>query len=102
MALFKIFKGTSENGKINTKKPITHEGYCYFDEFDQKFYIDVADGNAEDAQGNPTGNRKVIRTDLSDYAIRAQNDIYGNALMNYRFTVNENGVLIISSLDGAD
>lgn len=44
MALFKISKGNSEN--INTTIPNTVEGYCYFNLYDNNFYIDTKTGQA--------------------------------------------------------
>lgn len=44
MALFKISKGNSEN--INTTIPNTVEGYCYFNLYNNNFYIDTETGQA--------------------------------------------------------
>ena len=47
MALFKIFKGSSNNlGKIENGTNVAHEGFAYFTPDDGKFYIDIADANA--------------------------------------------------------
>lgn len=93
MALFKILKGNS-NGNINTAVPTAREGYCYFDEYDQKFYIDVATGTPSQT------TRKTIRTDIADYSVRAGYDIAGNALSNFNISYNStSNALVITQLN---
>ena len=42
MALFKIEKGLGAN--LFSKRPDTHEGWCYFTTDEGKMYIDIQDG----------------------------------------------------------
>ena len=44
MALFKIFKGDSQNLGVTGGTHITKEGYAYFTPDDGKFYIDITSG----------------------------------------------------------
>ena len=45
MALFKIFKGSSDNFKDSNNSVVnkTHAGYAYFTTDDGKFYIDICE-----------------------------------------------------------
>ena len=76
MALFKIAKGKSEN--INATIPTAVEGFCYFNLFDKKFYIDTKSGTLTGT--NPTGERVALNANVADYAARAGFDINGFAL----------------------
>ena len=76
LALFKIAKGRSEN--INATIPTAVEGFCYFNLFDKKFYIDTKSGTLTGT--NPTGERVALNANVADYAARAGFDINGFAL----------------------
>ena len=53
MALFKIFKGKSENlGKESNTEKI-NEGFAYFTPDDGKFYIDILNEGEVDKQSKP-------------------------------------------------
>ena len=79
MALFKIYKGLSDNLKTIDK---TSEGHCYFTKDDGKFYIDiVSDATpltpAENNGAMAGATRIPINSYMSDWAVRAKSDIDG-------------------------
>lgn len=86
MALFKIYKGLSDNfNNNNSKVNLTHEGYCYFTTDDGKFYIDIADQQTPitpESNGGSLKNvtRMPINSYLSDYAARAYSDVHGKEI----------------------
>ena len=79
MALFKIYKGLSDNLKTINK---TSEGHCYFTKDDGKFYIDiVSDATpltpAENNGAMAGATRIPINSYMSDWAVRAKSDVDG-------------------------
>lgn len=93
MALFKIAKGSSEN--INVTIPTAVEGFCYFNLFDKKFYIDTKSGTLTGT--NPTGERIALNANVADYAARAGYDINGFALNPF----NAQGQILYASSNGS-
>lgn len=95
MALFKIYKGLSNNLK-NTPNPqkenvtqLTKEGHCYFTTDDGKFYIDIvnnvtpiypnADGsNFAEVTRMPINAFKADRAAIAEWSARALADVNGN------------------------
>ena len=95
MALFKIYKGLSNNLK-NTPNPqkenvtqLTKEGHCYFTTDDGKFYIDIvnnvtpvypnADGsNFTEVTRMPINAFKADRAAIAEWSARALADVNGN------------------------
>lgn len=92
LALFKIAKGSSEN--INATIPTAVEGFCYFNLFDKKFYIDTKSGTLTGT--NPTGERVALNANVADYAARAGYDINGFALNPF----NAQGQILYASSNG--
>lgn len=92
LALFKIAKGSSEN--INATIPTAVEGFCYFNLFDKKFYIDTKSGTLTGT--NPTGERVALNANVADYAARAGFDINGFALNPF----NAQGQILYASSNG--
>lgn len=82
LALFKIAKGNVEN--INNTIPTAVEGFCYFNLFDKKFYIDTKSGSLNGS--NPTGERVALNANIADYSVRAGFDINGNPLIPTNFS----------------
>ena len=77
MALFKIFKGQSQN-LFDTNYPVgqeAHEGYAYFTPDDGKFYIDKQDANLNEADPNNNSIPQSIKNMPSgtDAEIAAKN-----------------------------
>lgn len=95
MALFKIYKGLSNNLK-NTPNPqkenvtqLTKEGHCYFTTDDGKFYIDIVnnvtpvypntDGsNFAEVTRMPINAFKADRAAIAEWSARALADVNGN------------------------
>ena len=100
MALFKIYKGLSNNLK-NTPNPqkenvtqLTKEGHCYFTTDDGKFYIDIvnnvtpiypnADGsNFAEVTRMPINAFKADRAAIAEWSARALADVNGNDIHTY-------------------
>ena len=68
MALFKIFKGSSENLGVTGGTDKTKEGYAYFTPDDGRFYIDV-DENKTPIIGGKDDNKTQNRICINDYFV---------------------------------
>ena len=91
MALFKIFKGKSENlGKESNTDKI-NEGFAYFTPDDGKFYIDVLNQGEIDKQAKPiVGNYAGELIQQEDGSMAAANRICINQKI---FTYNDYDIL---------
>ena len=91
MALFKIFKGKSENlGKESNTEKI-NEGFAYFTPDDGKFYIDILNEGEVDKQAKPIiGNYAGESVQLEDGTMAKANRICINQRI---FTYNDYDVL---------
>ena len=100
MALFKTFKGLSDN--LMTGKPNAVEGYAYFTTDDGKFYIDISTANTA-VIGT---NRIPLSADFADripYAVNNQNStIYNKTITTTDpFTFKEGALILIKFINEA-
>jgi len=74
LALFKIFKGTTEEFETSTKVNKANDGFAYFTTDDGKFYIDISGDGTTDA---------IIGTNrIPLNANKADKDGSGNVITN--------------------
>ena len=78
MALFKILKGNSVD--INTTIPNAVEGYCYFNLYNNNFYIDTGTGKAD-----TDSNRRVL---------------FAGGLISPTYILNSGGTSLIKFTNG--
>lgn len=105
MALFKTFKGLSEN--LMTNRPKAIEGYAYFTTDDGKFYIDIAGTPTSNTTAVIGTNRIPLNANKADfagkipYAVNNQNAIVYNKVITTSdpFTLTEGNIILIKFTD---
>lgn len=91
MALFKIFKGKSENLGQEGNTTVINEGFAYFTPDDGKFYIDILNDGENDKITKPViGNYAGEEIQQEDGSIAKANRICINQKL---FTYNDYDIL---------